>query len=67
MRRSLNAFLSKIELIALWIVRILFAPDHFGVGFFKRIKYCIHGGFMPDQVANVRPAAQGYKGVPFRT
>ena len=51
MRRSLNAFLSKIELVALWIVRILFAPDHFGVGFFRRIKYCIHGGFMPDQVA----------------
>lgn len=41
----------KIELIAIWVVRILFAPDHFGVGIFKRIRYAVFGGFMADQVA----------------
>lgn len=51
MRQSLTGFLHKIELAAIWVVRILFAPNHFGVSFFKRIKYAVCGGFMVDQVA----------------
>ena len=51
MRRSLRALAYKIELIAIWVVRILFAPGHFGVNVFKRIRYAVFGGFMPDQVA----------------
>ena len=51
MRQSLSALLSKIELVALWIVRILFAPNHFKVPLHKRIWYSIFGGFMVDQVA----------------
>lgn len=43
--------LNKIELILLWIVRILFAPNHFKVPLHKRIRYSICGGFMVDQVA----------------
>lgn len=43
--------LAKIKLAVLWIVRILFAPNHFGLPLYKRIHYSIFGGYMIDQVA----------------
>lgn len=51
MRRSLSTLAHKIELIAIWVVRILFAPNHFGVNVFRRIYYAVFGGFMVDQIA----------------
>ncbi|MCF0138389.1 MAG: hypothetical protein HUJ66_08510 [Oscillospiraceae bacterium] len=46
----LNALLGRIKLIILWVVRILFAPDHFHQSVFTRIRYAVCGGYMPDQV-----------------
>ena len=37
--------------MVLWVVRVLFAPNHFHVSPFKRIHYAIDGGYMVDQVA----------------
>lgn len=37
--------------MVLWVVRILFAPNHFNVPFHKRIWHAISGGYMVDQVA----------------
>lgn len=43
--------LDKLKLAYLWVVRILFAPNNFGVSLFNRVRYSIMGGYMPDQVA----------------
>ena len=43
--------LEKIKLTVLWVVRVLFAPNHFGVPFYKRIWHAIFGGYMVDQIA----------------
>lgn len=43
--------LAKIKLMVLWIVRILFAPNHFGLPLHTRLYHCIFGGYMVDQVA----------------
>ena len=46
----LNVCLEKIKLAVLWVVRILFAPNHFHQSVFKRIRYAVCGGYMIDQV-----------------
>ena len=38
-------------MIVLWIVRILFAPNHFKLPLHTRLYYCIFGGYMVDQAA----------------
>ncbi len=43
--------LNKIKLMVLWIVRVLFAPNHFRIPLHTRIRYAIDGGYMVDQVA----------------
>jgi len=35
----------------LWVVRILFAPNHFKQSFFTRLRYAVFGGYMVDQAA----------------
>ena len=35
----------------MWVTRILFAPNHFKVPFYKRIWYAVFGGYMVDQIA----------------
>ena len=37
--------------MVLWVVRILFAPNHFKVPFHKRIWHAVFGGYMVDQIA----------------
>lgn len=37
--------------MVLWIVRILFAPNHFKLPLHTRLYYCIFGGYMVDQAA----------------
>ena len=41
----------RLKFAYLWVFRILFAPNHFGVSLFKRIKWAVCGGYMCDQVA----------------
>lgn len=36
---------------ARWVVRVLFAPNHFKTPFYKRIWYAVFGGYMVDQVS----------------
>lgn len=40
-----------MKLAVLWVVRVLFAPNHFKVPFYKRIWYAVFGGYMVDQIA----------------
>ena len=47
----MRALLAKIKLAVLWVTRILFAPNHFKVPFYKRIWHAIFGGYMVDQIA----------------
>ncbi len=51
MMQLMRALLAKIKLAVLWVTRILFAPNHFKVPFYKRIWYAIFGGYMVDQIA----------------
>ena len=37
--------------MVLWIVRILFAPNHFKLPLHTRLYCCIFGGYMVDQAA----------------
>ena len=46
----LNALLHKLKLAVLWVVRVLFAPNHFHQSLFTRIRYAVCGGYMVDQV-----------------
>jgi hypothetical protein len=50
----MSKFVKKIirfgGLILRYITRILFAPNHFNVPFFTRLKYNIRGGYMADQI-----------------
>ena len=43
--------LNKIKLMVLWVVRVLFAPNHFRIPLHTRIRYAVGGGYMVDQVA----------------
>lgn len=36
---------------ARWVVRVLFAHDHFKTPIYKRIWYAVFGGYMPDQIS----------------
>ena len=47
----LSVFLRKMKLAALWVIRILFAPNHFKVPLYKRIWHAVFGGYMADQIA----------------
>ncbi|MGO1590536.1 MAG: sugar-transfer associated ATP-grasp domain-containing protein [Ancrocorticia sp.] len=38
-----------LKLTYLWVVRILFASNHFNVPFWRRLHLAIVGGFVPDQ------------------
>ncbi|MGN1311990.1 MAG: sugar-transfer associated ATP-grasp domain-containing protein [Bacilli bacterium] len=50
--RRINDYIGrKARLALIWIVRILFAPSHMKVPFFKRLYYNIKGGYIGDQVA----------------
>lgn len=49
-RNLYNKIIKIIRLSSIWFVKILFAPRHFKVNFFKSTWYAIIGGFMPDQV-----------------
>ena len=40
-----------MKLAALWVIRILFAPNHFKVPLYKRIWHAVFGGYMADQIA----------------
>lgn len=40
-----------MKLMALWVIRVLCAPNHFRQPFYKRIWYAINGGYMVDQTA----------------
>ena len=37
--------------MVLWVVRILFAPNHFKLPLHTRLYYCVFGGYMVDQAA----------------
>ncbi len=47
----LSTLVDKMKLMALWVIRVLCAPNHFKVPFYKRIYYAVFGGYMVDQVA----------------
>ena len=49
MMRFLSILLAKIKLMVLWIVRILFAPNHFKLPLHTRLYYCIFGGYMIER------------------
>lgn len=51
MKHLKNALLCKLKLAALWVVRILFAPNHFKMPLHTRIRYSFAGGYMVDQAA----------------
>lgn len=50
MRRMLKNLIKKVKLAVLWVRRILFAPDHFGLPFSVRLRMSV-SGFVPDQYA----------------
>ena len=46
-----------LKLSYLWVVRILFAPNHFNVPMWRRLYLAFAGGFVPDQGRALRFAA----------
>ena len=50
LRRVYRGVTQALKFAYLWVARILFAPNHFGVGFFSRIRWAVCGGYMVDQV-----------------
>lgn len=51
MIRKIYRFVIKhLKFAYLWVFRILFAPNHFKISPFKRIKWAVCGGYMCDQV-----------------
>ena len=40
--------IKRVKLAALWVRRILLAPDHFNTGPIRRLRLCLEGGYVPD-------------------
>lgn len=51
MKHLKSVLLCKCKLAALWVVRILFAPNHFKMPLHTRLRYSVAGGYMVDQAA----------------
>lgn len=51
MHPFIKTAVKKAKLAYLWVVRILFAPNHFGASIFTRLHLAICGGYMVDQSA----------------
>ena len=49
MHPFIKTAVKKAKLAYLWVVRILFAPNHFGASIFTRLHLAICGGYMVDQ------------------
>ena len=50
LKKAYRSVTQVLKFAYLWVFRILFAPNHFHVGFLDRIRWAFCGGYMVDQV-----------------